>query len=89
MRQVNAHPPVPVAEIVENLQITYDTFNDGTMVSVADLPTAGGVPNQIRKVNISINVRAPQRETRNGQYDRFSAKTSVSVRNLSFNDRYI
>jgi prepilin-type N-terminal cleavage/methylation domain-containing protein len=88
MRQINAHPPVPVAEVVENLQITYDTFSDDTLAAVADLPTAGDVPNQIRKVNISITVRAPQRQARDGQYDRFGAKTSVSVRNLSFNDRY-
>ena len=88
MRQVNAFAPVPVAETVENLQITYDTFDDATLAATANLPTAGGVPNQIRKVNISINVRSPQPETRNGRYDRFAAKTSVSIRNLSFNDRY-
>lgn len=88
MRQVNAFAPVPVAETVENLQITYDTFDDSTLAATANLPTAGGVPNQIRKVNISINVRSPQPETRNGRYDRFAAKTSVSIRNLSFNDRY-
>jgi len=89
MRQVNAFSPVPVAETVENLQITYDTFDDATMAATANLPTAGGVPNQIRKVNISINVRSPQPETRNGRYDRFAARTSVSVRNLSFSDRYV
>jgi len=89
MRQVSSHPPVPVAEIVENLQITYDTFDDATLAATSNLPTAGGVPNQIRKVNISINVRSAQPETRNGRYDRFAAKTSVSIRNLSFNDRYV
>lgn len=89
MRQVNAFAPVPVAETVENLQITYDTFDDATLAATANLPAAGGVPNQIRKVNVSINVRALQPQTRNGQYDRFAAKTSVSVRNLSFNDRYV
>ena len=88
MRQVNAFAPVPVAETVENLQLTYDTFDDATLVATSDLPTAGGLPNQIRKVNISINVRSPQPETRNGRYDRFAVKTSVSVRNLSFSDRY-
>lgn len=89
MRQVNAHPPVPVAEVVENIQISYDVFNDTTLAAIADLPTAGGVPNQIRKVNVSISVRAPRREVHTGEYDRFSARTSVSVRNLSFNDRYV
>lgn len=89
MRQLNAFAPVPVAETVENLQITYDTFDDATLAATANLPTAGGVPNQIRKVNISINVRSPQPETRNGRYDRFAARTSVSIRNLSFNDRYV
>jgi Tfp pilus assembly protein PilW len=88
MRQVNAQTPVPVAEVVDNMQITYDTFNDATMSATADLPSAGNVPNQIRKANMTINVRAPYVEQHNGKFDRFSLKTSVSVRNLSFFDRY-
>ena len=89
MRQANAHPPVPVAEIVEDLQFSYDTFDDATLAATADLPTAGGVPNQIRKVNIVVGVRSPSRVSHNGKFDRLSLRTSVSVRNLTFRDRYL
>lgn len=89
MRQVNAHPPVPVAEIVENLQISYDTFDDATLSATADLPAAGDVPNQIRKVNITVAVRSPSALAQSGKFDRLSLRTSVSVRNLTFRDRYL
>ncbi len=59
MRQVNASPPMAVAEYVENLQVTYDIYDDNTSVATADLDDAGGQPNQIRKTNIAITVRSP------------------------------
>jgi Tfp pilus assembly protein PilW len=89
MRQVNAHPPVPVAEIVENLQISYDTFDDATLAATADLPDAGNVPNQIRKVNMVVGVRSPSALSHDKKFDRLSLRTSVSVRNLTFRDRYL
>ena len=89
MRQVNAHPPIPVAEVVEDLQMTYDTFDEATGAATSNLPAAGGAPNQIRKTNISVNVRSPGKNTHNGEYDRFSLRTSVSARNLTFRDRYL
>jgi len=91
MRQVNALPPAPVAENVENLQITYDTFDDATLTATANLsslPNTYGVLNQIRKINVTISVRAPVQDTFKAQYERFSLKTSVSARNLAFRDRY-
>jgi prepilin-type N-terminal cleavage/methylation domain-containing protein len=94
MRQVNAQTPFPVAENVENLQITYDTFNDSTLVSRANLDdllpvTTSGLPNQIRKINISLGVRGMSQRYYNAKFDHFTARTSVSARNLAFRDRYI
>ena len=95
MRQVNARPPTPVAEYIEDLQITYDAIDDSTNPAtlVANLPTAAvgtpatSKPNQIRKVNLIVTARSPQLNA-NGQYDRMSITTSVGPRNLSFGDKY-
>ena len=95
MRQVNARPPSPVAEYIEDLQITYDALDDSTdpATLVANLPTAAvgapatSKPNQIRKVNLILTARSSQLNS-NGQYDRMSIATSVGPRNLSFSDKY-
>ena len=88
MRQVNAHPPMAVAEYVENLQVTYDIYDALTFVGTASLVDAGGLPNQIRKTNISVTVRSPG-ETMIGQdFQRITLTTSVGPRNLTYRDRY-
>jgi hypothetical protein len=91
MRQVNALPSVPVAENVEDLQITYDTFDDATLTATANLsslPNTYGVLNQIRKINVTVSVQAASQDTFKAKHERFSLKTSVSARNLAFRDRY-
>lgn len=88
MRQVNAQSAVPVAENIENLQLTYDTFDDNAGVETSNLPNAGGAPNQIRKVNIVVSSRGPIQRLVGRGFDRLTLATSVSPRNLSFKDRY-
>lgn len=88
MLQVNAQPPVPVAENVEDLQFTYDIFDDNAGVATVDLPDAGNAPNQIRKAKIIITVRAPIRGVSGRDFERITVSTSVSVRNLTFRDRF-
>lgn len=89
MRQVNGLPAVPVAENIENLQLSYDTFDENTLIATVNLADAGGVPNQIRKVNVSVTSRGLA-ATGGGRsrYDRITLATSVSPRNLSFRDEY-
>jgi len=95
MRQVNARTPAPVAEYIEDLQISYDMLDDSTDPStlapnVADATLgspAVAKPNQIRKVNLRITARSP-RLNANGDYDRMSIATSIGPRNLSFHDTY-
>ena len=88
MRQVNAHPPMAVAEYVENLQVTYDIFDDDASVATAELVDAGGQPNQIRKTNITLTVRSPGQTRIEGDFQRITLTTSVGPRNLTYRDRY-
>jgi hypothetical protein len=84
---------------VENLQISYDLVdgvNNPSEVKfvAADLTPSGRCspnpcsPNQIRKVNISLTGRSrlPLRQTK--QYLRNTLTTQVSLRSMSFTDRY-
>jgi hypothetical protein len=85
MRQVNMNTPVPVAEIIENLQFTYDI--QGATGVTSNLDDAGIYQNQVRKINIRVGARSSSPEI-NGRYDRIELTSSVCVRNLSFVDRY-
>lgn len=89
-----------VAFDVENLQISYDlvdgvTNPSGIKMSAADMAPGGSCgaliacsPNQIRKINVTITGRSrvPMRQTR--QYFRNTLTTQVSLRSMSFMDRY-
>ena len=88
MRQVNAHPPMAVAEYVENLQVTYDIYDDDASAATADLVDAGSVPNQIRKTNITLTVRSPGQTLIEQDFQRITLTTSVGPRNLTYRDRY-
>lgn len=95
MRQVNARPPAPVAEYIEDLQISYDMLDDSTDPSTLVANVAGATlgtpavakPNQIRKINLRLTARSPQLNAQ-GDYDRMSIATSIGPRNLSFYDTY-
>ena len=89
MRQVNGQKPVPVADNIINLKVTYDVC-DGT-----NGPNCSGIPNplaapfspsQIHKVNIQV-----MGQTLNSYGNKSRSTiltTSVSTRSLSFKDRY-
>jgi prepilin-type N-terminal cleavage/methylation domain-containing protein len=90
MRQVNGQSPVPVADNVSDLRITYDTYdnNGNLLVDQADAGVSAGVSlNMIRKVNVKhLTFRSAQRGIRG--YQAMDISTSVSARNMSFKDRY-
>ncbi len=88
MRQVSAQAPVAVAENVENLQITYDIYDEDTVSGTAELDDAGGTPNLIRKVNITLSTRSPRESLLGGEFQRVTLMTSVGPRNLTYRDRY-
>jgi type II secretory pathway pseudopilin PulG len=93
MRQSGSHPPVPVAEHIEDLQLTYDIVDPVTNALTSNSPDTviGGLvqPNQIRKININVTSRALRAEAGAGkQPQRVNLTTSIGPRNLSFRDRY-
>ena len=88
MRQVNAHPPQVAAFNVENLQMSYDIFDQNSSTVTNDLSDAGGTPNQIRKINMSLGARSPGELLFQRGYERLILTTSVSPRNLRFRDLY-
>src|SRR5262249_26396205 len=92
MRQVNGQTPVPLAENIADLRITYDTYDNNNVLQV-NLADAGASlvppvsPNMIRKVNIARMIaRSPMRGAKG--YQSIDLSTEVSVRNMSFKDRY-
>lgn len=86
MRQLNGQTPVPVGEGLAGLQVTFDIFDESTNKVTSNLKDAGGSPNQIRKVNMDVSTRSPLQGTIG--FQSFNLATSVSVRNMSFRDRY-
>jgi len=82
MRQVNFRPATPVAEVIEDLSISYD-INNG-LPNTPQVEAAGFSPNAIRKVNLSLAARADNAYSQNMQYFRNNLQTQVSVRSLAF-----
>jgi prepilin-type N-terminal cleavage/methylation domain-containing protein len=90
MRQVNGQAAVPVAENIADLRFSYDLYDDtGTLhLAQGDATTCSGCsPNVIRKVNIE---HLTARSAAHGAlgYQSLDIQADVSVRNMSFKDRY-
>jgi prepilin-type N-terminal cleavage/methylation domain-containing protein len=96
MRQVNGQTAVPVAENVVNMQFTFDTYdaNGNLLNSRGDAGYPASSLNLIRKINIvHLTIRGQQSgvgsssENTKG-YQSFDFQTSMSARNLSYQNRY-
>jgi len=79
MRQVNAHPPQVAAFNVENLQMSYDIFDKNSSTVTNNLSDAGGTPNQIRKINMSLGARSPLEALFQRGYERLTLTTIFSM----------
>ncbi len=88
MRRINARPAEPVALVLEDLQLTYDLVDGGTNPKDVASIVAPNSPNQIRKVNILLSGRSNYPIRNTGEFLRSSLRTQVSLRCLSFRDRY-
>ncbi|MGH9568646.1 MAG: hypothetical protein ACRD4F_03355, partial [Candidatus Angelobacter sp.] len=92
MRQLNAQPAIPIAENVQNLQLTYDTY-DSSAIAPATPYTAGELgnavtnPSQIRKINVQLTLQS-QFSTPGGRPQTLTVSTAVAPRDLSFTNRY-
>jgi hypothetical protein len=96
MRQVNGQLPVPVAENVVNMQFTYDTYDAfGNLLNArGDAGYPGTTLNLIRKINVvHLTIRGQRSGTNSLNestkgYQSFDFQTSISARNLSYQNRY-
>jgi hypothetical protein len=86
---------VPVADNVENMQFTYDTFTSaGTLLTQSG--NAGGSANYnlIRTINLAhLSLRSQGNGVQAYQgtakgYQGIDMQSSISARNLSFSERY-
>jgi len=88
IRQINASPGQPVALVLEELQLTYDLVDGNLNPTAVDTPVAPNTPNQIRKANIFISGRSGSMVRGTSDFMRKTLTTQVSLRSLSFIDRY-
>lgn len=88
MRVVNDHQPTPIAMEIENLQLTYDLVDGATDPAGIDEPVSPNTAADIRKVNIAIGARSHKKHIQTAEYQRTMQTGQVSLRNLSFFDRY-
>lgn len=88
VRRINNWPGQTIALVLDDMQLSYDLVDGVTNPTNIKTPTDPNSPNQIRKVNILLTGRSctPIRNT--GNYLRRSLTTQVSLRSLSFVDRY-
>jgi prepilin-type N-terminal cleavage/methylation domain-containing protein len=89
MRQVNGQTPTPVAENIADLQFTYDVIDNANIdtSNIKNIIALGYAPSQIRKVNIRSMSARSQMQGKPG-FQGMDLATSVSVRDMSFRNRY-
>ena len=88
MRVLNDGTPRPIAMEIEGLQLTYDLIDGATNPAAVDTPVAPNSESQIRKVNIAVSARSYKLHRVTGAYQREMLTSQVSLRSLSFFDRY-
>lgn len=91
MRMINLNPPRPVAEVIENVQLSYDIVTPGPPITDVKDPNALApvqAYSQIRKVNLYLAARSTQTTSQQGTYLRNNMTTQVSLRSAAFVDRY-
>jgi Tfp pilus assembly protein PilW len=88
IRQINNRTGKTVALVVDDLQLTYDLVDGVTNPAGVNTPTAPNSPNQIRSVNIYIEGRSSAKMKKTNDYLRRTLTTQVSLRSLSFVNRY-
>jgi hypothetical protein len=88
IRRINIRPGEPVALVLEDLQLSYDLVDGSTNPTSVEDPVSPHSPNQIRKVNILLAGRSNSHIRNTQEFMRRILKTQVSLRSLSFIDRY-
>jgi Tfp pilus assembly protein PilW len=88
IRRVNFRTGAAVALVLEDMQLTYDLVDGVTNPTNVETPVAPNSPNQIRKASIFLAGRSSLRVRNSNEFLRHNLTTQVSLRSLSFIDRY-
>ncbi|HVN07903.1 MAG TPA: prepilin-type N-terminal cleavage/methylation domain-containing protein [Patescibacteria group bacterium] len=88
MRQVGMNAPVSVAEVIEDMEYSFDYVNGTAPINNVVTTPGGLTDNQIRKVNVYLAARSDTVLTATGQYIRNNLATQVDIRSLAFVNRY-
>jgi prepilin-type N-terminal cleavage/methylation domain-containing protein len=90
IRRVNFNAPTPVGETLENLQFTYNFVDGATNPSNLSSIPSGNSESQIRSVNIFLGARSSynQRQGARLQYARNNLSTQISLRSMSYVNKY-
>jgi type IV pilus assembly protein PilW len=88
IRQINNEPGRVVALVLDNMQLSYDLVDGVVNPTDVKIPVAPNGPSQIRKVNLMVSGRTDAEMRETGDYLRRSLSTQISLRSLSYIDRY-
>lgn len=88
VRRVNANPGRVVALVLEDLQMSYDLVDGAANPTGIKIPVSPNGPAQIRKANLTVSGRTSSLMEESESYLRRSLTTQVSLRSLSYIDRY-
>lgn len=88
IRRINDRPGEVVALVLEDLQLSYDLVDGVTNPTNVKTPVPPNSPNQIRKASIFLSGRSGARIRHTGEFVQRNLTTQISLRSLSFIDRY-
>jgi hypothetical protein len=91
MRQVNFYTPQPVGDVVEALTVRYnfvDASTPPTFYPMQSTVPPGLSEGNIRSVNIFLGARSNRPQSRTSKYLRDNMSMQVSLRSLSYFNRY-
>jgi prepilin-type N-terminal cleavage/methylation domain-containing protein len=88
IRQINNRAGDVVGLVLEDLQLSYDLVDGDTNPTNVKTPVDPNSPNQIRKVNILLGGRSSSPIRNTQEFLRRNLTTQVSLRSMSFVDRY-
>jgi hypothetical protein len=91
MRQLNFNTPQPVGDVIEALTVRYnfvDASTPPTFYAKQSAVPAGLSESNIRSVNVFLGARSNRAQSKTARYLRDNMSTQVSLRSLSYFNRY-
>jgi hypothetical protein len=88
MRRVGFGTPRLMSVGIENLQVTYDIVDGTTNPTNQPTPVSPNTPSQIRKVNLWLSQQSAPGFSVTRRLLRSSVATQISLRSMSYFDRY-